>query len=213
MHKNTVFLVLLFASAVLVLFVYGAKLYVDSRPPERDELVTTAPIVGPADPVIGPQDAAVTIIEFGDFQCVFCQASRDVLARIRTDYPDDVRIVWKDFPDVDGHAQALPAARAARCAQDQGKFWEYHDLLFVNQTLLSDTLYAQIASELKLNTDTFQQCMQRPVPSVVSANIQAGIDRGVSSIPHFFFNDIQQNGSIEYTEASMIIEQLLNESQ
>ncbi len=212
MHRNSVFFILLIISAALVLMVFSLKIASESRTPSSPKVVTTPPSVTPDDPVIGPENARVTIIEFGDFQCIFCKSSRDTLAAIRSDYLDDVRIVWKDFPDSAHHAQALPAARAARCAQDQGKFWEYHDLLFANQELLSASLYTQIATALELKMDIFQSCLERPAHAVISRGLQEGLDRGISAIPHFFFNTVQKSGSVTYTELDAIIKDILNEN-
>src|SRR4029079_8656742 len=88
------------------------------------------------DPPIGPASAPVTLIEFSDFQCPFCQRVAPTLKQIRATYGDRVRIVWKDFPLTQIHPQACDAAQAGNCAQEQGKFWEFHDQLFANQAAL-----------------------------------------------------------------------------
>ena len=80
-------------------------------------------------PELGPKDAPVTIVEFGDFQCPFCKKSEDSIKQVRAKYADKVRLVYMDFP-LSFHPNALPAAEAARCAGDQGKFWQFHDALF-----------------------------------------------------------------------------------
>lgn len=80
----------------------------------------------------GPEGAPVTILEWSDFQCPFCREAQPVLARLLAEFPEQVRLVFKDFP-LRSHELAVPAALAARCASTQGRFWEYHDLLFVAQ--------------------------------------------------------------------------------
>ena len=81
----------------------------------------------------------MTLIEFSDFQCPFCQRVAPTLKQLRDTYGDKVRIVWKDFPLTQIHPQAFKAGEAAHCAGDQGKFWEYHDRLFANQQELQPT--------------------------------------------------------------------------
>ncbi len=88
------------------------------------------------DPSLGPASAPVTIVEFSDFQCPFCQRAVPTLKQVRAKYGDKVRIVWKDFPLTQIHAQAFKAAEGSRCAGEQGKFWEFHDHLFANQQAL-----------------------------------------------------------------------------
>jgi len=85
------------------------------------------------DPSIGPASAPVTLIEFSDFQCPFCQRVAPTLKQVKQKYGDKVRVVWKDFPLTQIHPQAFKASEAAHCAAEQGKFWEYHDRLFANQ--------------------------------------------------------------------------------
>lgn len=99
------------------------------------------------DPFKGPEDARVTIIEFSDFQCPFCKRFRDeTLDLILQTYGDDVRFVYRDFPITSlGHAYAQKAAEAAECSDEQGKFWEMHDLLFENQNEMA-SLQKQVDS-------------------------------------------------------------------
>ena len=87
-----------------------------------------------ADPAMtkGPAAAPVTVFEWSDYECPFCRRAQDVLQRLQAEFPDTVRFVFKDFP-LRSHPNALPAALAARCAGAQGRYWEYHDLLFVAQ--------------------------------------------------------------------------------
>ncbi len=89
------------------------------------------------DPAFGPEAAKVTIIEFGDFQCGFCKQFFDqTYARLKYDYGDKIRFVYRDFPVTSTHPEAQAAAEAAQCAHEQGRFWAYHDALFVSQEKL-----------------------------------------------------------------------------
>ena len=105
----------------------------------------------------GPKNAAVTIVEFSDFQCPFCRRVQPVLAELSEQYKGRVRWAFKDLPLTDIHPEAMRAAQVARCAGDQGKFWEYRAKLF-EQELFTDAVYTQIATELKLKAEPMLEC-------------------------------------------------------
>ncbi|OGY84828.1 MAG: hypothetical protein A2898_03890 [Candidatus Kerfeldbacteria bacterium RIFCSPLOWO2_01_FULL_48_11] len=174
--------------------------------------VDTPPPVTGDDPVLGPGDALVTIVEFSDFQCPACQSMRDTLADVLVRYAGRVRLVWKDFPDTYVHPDALSAAQAARCAQLQDKFWEYHDALFVNQDLLSTELYRQIAQTLELDINEFQACIEGPLPAVVDRTFREGLERKISATPHFFINGQQASGALSAGSLQSLIDQALDEA-
>ena len=114
------------------------------------------------DPVLGNEDAKLTIVEFSDFQCPFCKRARDdAVKQIEEQYikTGKVKLVYRDFPLTSIHPMAQKSAEAAECADDQGKFWEYHDLIFENQADLSITSLKQWASELGLNENDFNKCL------------------------------------------------------
>ncbi|MFC1710848.1 DsbA family protein [Nanoarchaeota archaeon] len=115
------------------------------------------------DPVLGAADAEITMVEFSDFQCTFCErVSSDALAQFKTsDYFKDgqVNLIYKHFPLNSIHPFAQNAAEASECANRQGKFWEYHDTLFANQEALDDTSLKQYASQLGLDTAEFNDCL------------------------------------------------------
>jgi protein-disulfide isomerase len=113
-----------------------------------------------SDPVIGSRGSPIEIIEFGDFQCPFCRQLAPILRQLAVKYREEVRIVWKDLP-AQSHALAQPAAEAARCAYEQGRFWQYHDALFNNQEKLSSELFRSLATEIGLNLGTFEACVAR----------------------------------------------------
>ncbi|HKX05543.1 MAG TPA: thioredoxin domain-containing protein, partial [Methylomirabilota bacterium] len=106
----------------------------------------------------GPAAAPVTILEWSDFQCPFCQQAQATMARLLGEFPDSVRLVFKDFP-LRSHEGALPAALAARCAGAQGRFWEYHDLLFVAQPAFAREELLGYARRLGLDVPRFTECL------------------------------------------------------
>ncbi len=141
------------------------------------------------DPVKGSPDAPVTVVEFSDFQCPFCaDFYNDTLPLITQEYVDNgkVKIVYRDFP-LSIHPQAAPAALAAECANEQGKFWEYHDKLFDNQEALSPSIYSSFASELGLDISKFNSCVSsNKYADEIVGDFQDGQRLGVSGTPTFF---------------------------
>ncbi len=107
---------------------------------------------------VGPEDAKVTFVEYLDFQCPYCRDSDKDLAALREENKDKVRFVFKDLPLVQLHPEAMRAAKAARCADDMGKFWEYRAKLFEND-LFTDSMYKSIAEEVGLDADELIACV------------------------------------------------------
>ena len=118
-------------------------------------------------PSRGVATAPVTIVEFSDFECPYCGGLFPTLKQVEKNYPQTVRIVYRQFPLSNLHPHAMKAAEAALCANEQNKFWEFHDSMFGNQRELSIADLKQRAVDLKLDTQAFNQCLdsgrkQRP---------------------------------------------------
>ena len=140
------------------------------------------------DPAKGPEDAPVTIVEFSDFECPACRQAAVQIPALLEQYPGKIRFVFRDFP-LPMHARAVPAAAAAECAHDQGKFWEMHDLLFANQRRLGDTQLRGYAEQLGLDLAAFDTCMGEPgTLGEIELDVQAGDAAGVNSTPTFIVN-------------------------
>jgi protein-disulfide isomerase len=107
-------------------------------------------------PTTGSTNKKILLVEFSDFQCPFCSKSNEILKQFMAKHKDKVTLVFKHFPLTQTHPEALPAARASWAAQQQGKFWEYHDELFANQGKLSNNFYLDTAKKLNLNLAKFQ---------------------------------------------------------
>ena len=148
------------------------------------------------DPSEGKVDAPVTVVEFSDFQCPFCLRVMPTLKQLRSKYGDKVRVVWKDFPLTQIHPQAFLAAQAGNCAREQGKFWEYHDKLFGNQSALQADALKRYAADVGLDTAKFNQCLDS---SKYEARVQDALGNGgrlgVSSTPTIFVNGRMINGA------------------
>ena len=166
--------------------------------------------VAPDDPVLGSASAPVTIVEFSDFQCPFCQRVMPTLKQVRDAYGDRVRIVWKDFPLTSIHPQAFKAAEAAHCAREQGKFWEYHDRLFANQQALDQDFLKKYASETGLDAAKFNACLDSAkYAERVQAQMGVGTALGVSSTPSVFINGRMISGAQPYETFTAIIDEEL----
>jgi protein-disulfide isomerase len=147
-------------------------------------------------PALGPADARITIVEFSDFQCPYCQRASAVVKEVRERYPDEVRLVYKQFPLEAIHAQARAAAEASLCAADQDRFWDYHDALFENSRQLSGEDLLRYAGELELDVPRFEQCVaDRTHSEAVESDLELGKGLGVSGTPAFFVNGIMLSGS------------------
>lgn len=146
------------------------------------------PVSPDDDPALGPEHAPVTIVEFSDFQCPFCQRSVAVLKQLRLIYGDKIRLVYRDFPG-ENHPGAFPAAEASECAHEQGKFWEYHDLLFERQTPDKAWNFLQLAKESGLDPQAFSGCMTSGrFRAEVNKDLEDGLRIGITSTPTFFIN-------------------------
>ena len=161
------------------------------------------------DPVLGNKNAPVTIVSFEDYQCPFCgRAFQQTYPLLKKEYIDTgkVKYVYRDFP-LSFHPNAQPAAEAAECADEQGKFWEFHDGLYKNQESLGLSLYTQLASQLGLDTNKFQQCVDSgKYRQEVQNDFAYGSQVGVSGTPTFFINGIMLVGAQPYQAFQQVID-------
>ena len=179
--------------------------------PEEQQPVQRYDVPEDGDPAIGPADAPITIIEFSDFECPYCQRwHTEVFERIRNDYPDEVRIVFRDFPLKSIHPNAVPAAEASNCALEQEAFWEYSEALFSGEHVLSDDSYLAIAEELELDVAAFEECYtSRRYADEVEADYQYAGNLGVRSTPTFFLNGLPIVGAQPYEVFKEVIDKEL----
>jgi protein-disulfide isomerase len=148
------------------------------------------------DPAVGAASAPVTLVEFSDFQCPFCQRVEPTLKQLRDKYGDKLRIVWKDFPLTQIHPQAFKAGEAGHCAGEQGKFWEYHDRLFANQQALQPADLKKHAADLGLNAAAFATCLDSSkFGERVRDGVSQGTSLGVNSTPTIFINGRRLSGA------------------
>lgn len=157
------------------------------------------------DPVAGPAGAPVEIVEFSDFQCPFCQRLTATLDRLKAEYGDRVRLVFKDYP-LPNHAQAFKAAEAGLCANAQGRFWALHDAMFSNQDELEVDDLKRRAGELGLDRAAFDACLDSDrFAEQVNADLQYGQAIGVQSTPTVFINGRAVTGAAPYAVFDEIV--------
>lgn len=156
----------------------------------------------------GRSDAPVQVVEFADYQCPYCQKVNPDLNKLIQEYAGKVSVVYKDFP-LPMHANAEKAAEAARCAGEQGKFWEYHNLLFSEKKLDLVGLKQQ-AKALKLNEDKFDQCLDSGQEAAnVDTDRNEGMKLGLSGTPSFFINGHFFSGAVDYATLKQMVDQQL----
>ena len=140
-------------------------------------------------PVRGPKSAPVTIVEFSDFQCPFCAEAKPLLEQVMKAYPDDVKLVFKQFPLSSIHDHALAAAKATVAAGYQGKFWEMHDMLFEHNHELSYDKLKEYAGKIGLNVVVWEEDYQAlDVQQQISRDLRAARAADVDGTPAFFVN-------------------------
>ncbi len=151
--------------------------------------VPAYPNVNSPRPTLGSPTARVKVEEFSDFECPACKAAEPTAQDVIKTFGDQIYFNYRHFPLVTVHLQAFTAALAAECANDQGKFWQYHDSLFQHQPALSKADLKTYAAALQLNTDSFNACLDsRAKQGVVRADMAEGDKRGVNATPTFFVN-------------------------
>jgi protein-disulfide isomerase len=147
------------------------------------------------DHVRGSDDAPVTLVEYGDFECTYCGQAERVIRELLASYGDDVRYVWRHLPLNDVHPSAQLAAEAAEAAAAQGKFWEMYDILLTHQDELSLRHLIGYARDLGLDVERFRDDLRRREhASRVSADVSSADESGVSGTPTFFINGRRHYG-------------------
>ena len=167
--------------------------------PVKDPFITKNPNIEPkisqpqidnSDPVFGSSEAPVTIVQFSDFKCEYCHQQEKILQQLKEEYKDKIRVVWKDYPDSDHQSPSWQAAKAARCAQEQDKFWSYQDKLYQTEENLNQKTFLRLASQEDLDVTAFKKCLQSPqVNNLIEKDIQEANSLGITGIPFLYIND------------------------
>lgn len=143
----------------------------------------------------GADDAPITLVEYGDYECPYCGSASPFLRGLKLQFGDRLQIVFRNFPRTEIHPHAQHAAEAAEAAGAQGKFWEMHDHLFAHQQALGDADLIRYAGDLGLDVERFARELHSHVYAPrVQADVDGGISSGVSQTPTFFVNGVHQGG-------------------
>ncbi len=161
---------------------------------------------------LGSKDAPVTLVEFADYECPYCQKVSGDLVKLQKEFAGKVSFTYKDFP-LPMHAHAQKAAEAARCAGEQGMFWQYHDELFRTKEIALEQLSTH-AADLKLDVAKFSKCIDSGAEAAAVQRDRAeGNKLGLSGTPSFFVNGHFYSGALDYAALHQIIEQQLSEKE
>lgn len=174
----------------------------------------TVPAVNDGDYIRGDVDAPLTIIEYSDFECPYCERFHPTMEQVMEEYDGQVRWVLRNFP-LSFHPNAEDAGVAAECAGQQGKFWEYGDELFANRSSFSDDYYLELAGDFGLNTSDFTECYEgSEARAKVRAQAQGGAAAGVTGTPGSFIIDEDGNatpikGALPFSSVAAAIDAML----
>jgi protein-disulfide isomerase len=158
---------------------------------------------------MGSEKAPIQIIEFSDFQCPYCTRGAEVVKQVVDTYGDKVSLVFRHFP-LSFHKEAHLAGQGAECAGDQGKFWEYHDLLFANQQAMQPADLMSHAAQLKLDEQAFEGCLNGGSKAgKVDADMAAGELVGMNGTPGFYINGIPLTGAVPFENFKTVIDEEL----
>ena len=165
------------------------------------------------DHILGNFDAPITLLEWSDFQCPYCARFHEAVKQIMSEYSGRVRWVFRNFPLDSIHPNARIASEAAECANDQGKFWEFSDAVFVDQPGLGAggaTFLKQTAEKVGLEASKFTSCLNDgKYKNKVEQQEQAGIAAGVQGTPGSFLNGVALGGALPYESLKAQIDALL----
>jgi len=157
-------------------------------------------------PTTGAASQQIVLLEFSDFQCPFCARAHDTVKQFMAKHQDQVTLAYKHFPLTSIHPQALPAAKAAWAAGQQGKFWEYYSALFEGQKQLGEDLYPAIAQKLNLKLDKFNTDRNsQSAEAAIQKDLQLAQSLGIEGTPFFIMNGKTFSGAIELAEMENIL--------
>jgi predicted DsbA family dithiol-disulfide isomerase len=160
-------------------------------------------------PAKGSTKPAVTIVEFSDFECPFCSEVQGTLKQVMQTYGKDVRLVFKHMP-LEGHRNSLPAARAAYCAAEQDRFWQFHDALFASRNL-SSGLFEEVANNLGLGVPKFRACLDSEQSrTAIVKDIETARLFRIESTPSFIVNGKLIKGALSFADFQKIIQRELS---
>ena len=158
----------------------------------------TLPVTEDRDHIQGPTEAAVTLVEYGDYECPYCGAAYPIIKEVQSRMGERLRFVFRNFPIATSHPHAEQAAETAEAAAAQGRFWQMHDLLYENQRRLRDPDLRDYAERLALDVERFDKELADHVHAArVREDFMSGVRSGVNGTPTFYINGTRHDDSYE----------------
>jgi protein-disulfide isomerase len=162
------------------------------------EAVLTMPVDEGRDHIQGPADAAVTLVQYGDYECPYCGEAYPVVQEVQRRMGERLRFVFRNFPISTSHPHAEQAAEAAEAADAQGRFWNMHDLLYENQRRLRDEDLREYATQLELDLERFDKELSEHVHAArIHEDFMSGVRSGVNGTPTFYINGVRHDDSYD----------------
>jgi protein-disulfide isomerase len=162
------------------------------------EAALSLPVTEDRDHIEGPAEAAVTLVEYGDYECPYCGAAYPIIKEVQARMGERLRFVFRNFPITTSHPHAEQAAEAAEAAAGQGRFWQMHDLLFENQRRLADQDLHAYAENLGLDVGLFdEELAEHAHAERVREDFMSGVRSGVNGTPTFYINGVRHDDSYE----------------
>jgi protein-disulfide isomerase len=193
----------------------GAAVYLSRQPDQPVASAGAAPVhadIRGGGHLRGPENAQLTLVEFGDYQCPSCGAYHPFVKEILSRYPQQLRLEFHHFPLISIHPNSMMASMAAEAAGEQGHYWEMHDLLFEHQREWSDSpnaepIFIALASRIGLDTNKFMQGLRSPdLQSRILADVTRGNDAHVEAVPSFFIKGEQVHIKLSMEDFVQVIE-------
>ncbi len=158
------------------------------------------------DHIQGPDNAPVTLVEYGDYECTYCGQAYLIIKQVQNYFGDSLRFVFRNFPLTQVHPNAQKAAEAAEEAANQNKFWEMHDYLYEHQQALDDKHLEKYAKIVGLNLERFNEDMKNHTHiSKIREDFLSGVQSGVNGTPSFYINDIRYDNSWDFDTLTQIL--------
>lgn len=211
---KSIFLFIFFILGLIIISIFAILVFKE-KPIQRNlnEIdLLTKPIIFPEDPILGNPTAQITLVEFGDFKCGACQKVESVLKEILKTYPNQIRLIWKGIP---GRNESESALLASYCAQEQGQFWKYHDLLFSNQDRLGQqNIYFELAQNIDLDLKKFDLCLNNQIfLDLIQKNTAQAQRLRIDFTPYFFIEEKRFGGALSFEEFQIIIEEQIKNAK
>jgi protein-disulfide isomerase len=177
----------------------------------NEDWVRYGPNPGDIKPMGCKNDCPITVVEYSEFECPFCSRVIPDIKRLLKEYKGKIRWVVRDFP-LSFHQRAKPAAIAAICAGEQGKYWHMYGKLFENQTKLGDADFVKYAKAIGVYNSKYKKCVANPAPALakIDKNMASGVKHGVTGTPAFFINGRRLAGALPYSQFKQVIDSELS---